>query len=341
MASTPQALVEMSEAAWDDGDLDEALALAEQALAAQPGLVSALDVRAHALAELGDWEAADEAFDELRAAAPDEPAYDLSAADVLIRQPGDDRDRLEAGLTLLDEVEDDLEGDAELVLAAEVLRGVAFNALGDFELAHEALARALKLDPDHPEARLEQAMAWFEQSRFDQARAALERLTRDEPDDAFAWHGLGLVQEQLGRDPTAAFQKARTLSPDDFPAPVVLAPAEFDAAVQQAIAALPEHSKAHLANTVIDVEPLPGKEDLQEGVSPSILGIFRGVPIGERSPLEPSHHQTARITLFQKNLERFATTRDELLEQISVTVLHEVGHLLGLDEDELYDRGLD
>ena len=37
----------------------------------------------------------------------------------------------------------------------------------------------------------------------------------------------------------------------------------------------------------------------------------------------------------------FATTRDELLEEIRITVLHEVGHLLGLDEDELYQRGLD
>ena len=57
--------------------------------------------------------------------------------------------------------------------------------------------------------------------------------------------------------------------------------------------------------------------------------------------LDPADHQTARITLFQHNLERFATTRDELIEEIRVTVLHEVGHLLGLDEDELYERGLD
>ena len=51
--------------------------------------------------------------------------------------------------------------------------------------------------------------------------------------------------------------------------------------------------------------------------------------------------QTAHITLYQNNLERFARTRQELLDEIRITVLHEVGHLLGLDEDELYERGLD
>ena len=39
--------------------------------------------------------------------------------------------------------------------------------------------------------------------------------------------------------------------------------------------------------------------------------------------------------------ERFAHSREDLIEQIGVTLLHEVGHLLGLDEDELYARGLD
>jgi predicted Zn-dependent protease with MMP-like domain len=52
-------------------------------------------------------------------------------------------------------------------------------------------------------------------------------------------------------------------------------------------------------------------------------------------------HLTAEIVLFQKNLERFARTREELVEQIGVTVAHEVGHLLGLDEDDLFERGLD
>ncbi len=46
------------------------------------------------------------------------------------------------------------------------------------------------------------------------------------------------------------------------------------------------------------------------------------------------------MLLFKKNLEKLCRTRDELLEQIQVTVKHEIGHHLGLDEDDLDRLGL-
>ncbi|HSM92939.1 MAG TPA: metallopeptidase family protein, partial [Anaeromyxobacteraceae bacterium] len=45
--------------------------------------------------------------------------------------------------------------------------------------------------------------------------------------------------------------------------------------------------------------------------------------------------------LYERNLERATRTRDELVEEIRVTLIHEVGHFLGLDEDQLWERGLD
>jgi predicted Zn-dependent protease with MMP-like domain len=45
--------------------------------------------------------------------------------------------------------------------------------------------------------------------------------------------------------------------------------------------------------------------------------------------------------LYQRNLERFARDREELVEQIRITLLHEVGHFLGLDEEQLRERGLE
>jgi predicted Zn-dependent protease with MMP-like domain len=68
-----------------------------------------------------------------------------------------------------------------------------------------------------------------------------------------------------------------------------------------------------------------------------MLGMFRGPSLRERvgGELPPA------IFLFQRNLERAARTREELVEQIRVTVLHEVGHLLGLSEEELHERGLE
>ena len=57
--------------------------------------------------------------------------------------------------------------------------------------------------------------------------------------------------------------------------------------------------------------------------------------------MDPWSHFPSSIGLFQRNLERYARDREELLEEIRVTLLHEVGHFLGLDEEQLRELGLD
>lgn len=333
----------LAETAWEACEFEDVLAWATRALETDPSSLEALDLKANALAELGDWEAADEAFEALLDKDPRNVALLLAAADVKVRQPGDDRDRIEEGLALVEQAWDTASKDPDLFVEASLLWGVALNQLGECAEALEHFDRVLDVDAEHGEARLERAIALFELARFPEAKQAFEALARDWPDEPWSSHYLGLLAERAGASAEAErhFARARALAPDEFPPPVHLEPAAFDAAVQEALAALPDHARPHLANVIVNVEPLPSKDELAEGLSPTILGVFQGTPIDERSPLEPSHHQTARITLFQNNLERFARTRAELVEEIGVTVLHEVGHLLGLDEDELYDRGLD
>ena len=91
------------------------------------------------------------------------------------------------------------------------------------------------------------------------------------------------------------------------------------------------------------MEDLPADDDLRGSdppLSPGILGIFRGAPWGQKGSMDPWSHFPSSIVLYQKNLERFAADRDELVEEIGVTLVHEVGHFLGLDEEELWERGL-
>lgn len=341
MARSFEEALRLGEAAYAEGEFEDALRYADEALDLDTSSFDGLDLRANALAELGEWEEADEAFARLIERAPSNPALLLAAADVKVRQPGDDRDRLHEGLALLDRAWPTAKRDEQLSIEAELLRGVAKNQLGECELALESLLKVLDLDPDHAEARLEAGIARFELGRFEEAAASFKRVAADYPEEPWAHHYLGLIAERTGDDPSPFFKKARHLAPDDFPAPAHLESDQFDQAVADAIAALPAHAKPHLANVIINVEQLPSDEEIRDGLSPAILGVFHGTPVDERSVLDPADHQTARITLFQLNLERFATTRDELIEEISVTVLHEVGHLLGLDEDELYERGLD
>ncbi len=327
--------------AYEDGELDAALDSAQRALAADPHALEAMDLQAVVLCELGEFEQADEVFDALMEREPTNPAWVLAAADAKIRYPGDDRERIEEGLELLEPIRRKVTADAEVEAAWHLLVGIAQNQLGDCAAALKALDRVLTLEPEHLEGMLERGVALFELARFDEASKAMQKLLTLDPSEPWAHHYLGLIAERRGADAEVHFARARDMAPEEFPEPASLSSTEFDAAVAEAVAGLPAHAKPHLANAIIDVQPLPSDDDLKEGVSPSILGIFRGVPIDERLDSEPAHHVTTHISLFQKNLERFATTRDELIEEIGVTVLHEVGHLLGLDEDELYERGLD
>ena len=73
----------------------------------------------------------------------------------------------------------------------------------------------------------------------------------------------------------------------------------------------------------------------------TILGLYRG-PVG-RGPVGrgPHHSEPTSIVLYRKNLARAVKTRAELCVQIRETLLHEIGHLEGLDEDDLRRRGMD
>ncbi len=336
-------LLDEANDALDDGRFEEALTKSEAALKKTPGDLEALGLRAAALTELGEWEEADLAYAQLMKREPDEASWTLAAADVLIRQPGDDAERLEAGVGLLQKIERQVVADERLHFEWLMLQAISLNQLGELQASLKALEQALKLDGEDPEARLEHAVTLFELGRFAAARAELTALAKALPEDPWPPHYLGLLAERSGDASAAAlFARATELDPEAFPPPTVLSEAAFDAAVKEAIAKLPEHAKAELDNVTISVEPFPDDASLGSGeVTPTILGVFQGTPIDERNPTVAEHHVTAQIILYQRNLERFSRSHDELIEQIGITVLHEVGHLLGLDEDELYERGLD
>ena len=69
--------------------------------------------------------------------------------------------------------------------------------------------------------------------------------------------------------------------------------------------------------------------------APTILGLYRGAPVGEKGD-EPRS-----IVLYRKNLARAVSDRGDLEKQVRITLWHELGHLRGEDEDELRARGLE
>lgn len=112
------------------------------------------------------------------------------------------------------------------------------------------------------------------------------------------------------------------------------------AEVESTLATLPAPLRARAAALPVTFEPVPNAAFVAEGIEPDTLGVFTGPSFGDEehsdSPLLP------QIILFLDNLWDFAEQNEEIFaDEVHTTYLHELGHYLGLDEDDLSERGLD
>lgn len=228
------------------------------------------------------------------------------------------------------------------------LRGDCCLGLGRSVEAEEQFRRVLQGDPDCPSSRCWLAMSLYLQWRFIEAEAAVE-AARALPDalvdaDAIA----GCLAERRGDYSVAdaMFKSAALVAPDKYSVPVRLTRAGFDAEVQRAVGQLPGEFRGCLDRVRVIVEDLPAVPEAQvgggdaEALSPDMLGLFDGVPLPEggdgAETLGP-----ASIYLYQRNLERLAHGKPALVQEIRVTLWHELGHYLGFDEEDMGRLGLD
>ncbi len=111
---------------------------------------------------------------------------------------------------------------------------------------------------------------------------------------------------------------------------------EFEALVEEALAAVPERFRQYLTNVVVVVEEEPADEDYDETDTPNdeeLFGIFRGAPFFERDRLVTD--LPGQIAIFRGPILRSCETRGEAMREIRDTVVHELGHLLGLEDGEM------
>ena len=130
------------------------------------------------------------------------------------------------------------------------------------------------------------------------------------------------------------------LDPRHYPTPIEVSDEVFDEAVAGAISNLPRSIREYIEGVPVLVEPYPSRElVVSEKVSPQLLGIFIGTPRTEAALTAPSSGLD-RVMIFKRNLEKVCPDAEELLDQIGITVRHEIGHYLGLDEDDMERLGL-
>jgi len=118
--------------------------------------------------------------------------------------------------------------------------------------------------------------------------------------------------------------------------------AEFRKLVREAIATIPPELRQRVHNVEIVIERRPTARDRKAaGVGPGnlLLGLYHGIPL----PARGEYYNLVlpdKISLYQENIEAICETDDEIREQVRKTVLHEIGHYFGIDDDRLHELGM-
>jgi Flp pilus assembly protein TadD/predicted Zn-dependent protease with MMP-like domain len=315
-----------------------------------PTSVEAQHLRGAALAALGRDQEAQTAYALALALDPDDPETLRAVADFYINGKGErGRDALRLGLELAQRGSRRAEArrrrNPPLVADLAVLEAQALNDLGRSDEALGRVAAALRIAPGRGDALHEKGVALFDLSRFADARTVLQKALAIQPDDAYTHQMLGLTLEQLGdKGADAELARAFELAPTELTRPVVIPLDEFQQEVDAVVQTLPAARKARVHAVKIEIADLPDPVDLAAVTPPfppTILGLYRG-PVGHAAELpQASGDEPVSIVLYRKNLARAVKSRSELSEQIRDTLLHEIGHLEGLDEDDLRRRGME
>ena len=113
---------------------------------------------------------------------------------------------------------------------------------------------------------------------------------------------------------------------------------EFENLVDEALEELPEELAARISNLHIVIQDLPEPEDVEDGDVEGVLGLYEGIPLTERAS-DYYGFLPDRITLYKSNIESEAGTPDEVREVVRRTVIHEIAHHFGIDDDRLDELG--
>ncbi len=181
-------------------------------------------------------------------------------------------------------------------------------------------------EPADPEQLLAEALAWI----------------AEEPDSADAHYEAALAYEDLEREAERRREMLVTLTLD---ARAELPPwADCDDIiadeVEQTLAELPADFAARLGPVTILIEPRPSRALVESGVDARLLGLFEGATSEELSGTDVPL-TTTRILIFSHNLRAAFEDEAELRDEVRITVLHEVGHFFGLDEEDMERLGLE
>ncbi len=108
----------------------------------------------------------------------------------------------------------------------------------------------------------------------------------------------------------------------------------FEDAVRDALDLIPPELAAQMDNVVVLVEDDPPPDE-----EPDLLGLYEGVALTERDGWWAAGSLPDRITIFRNPTLAICETAAEVTEEVAVTVVHEIAHHFGIDDERLHELG--
>jgi predicted Zn-dependent protease with MMP-like domain len=233
---------------------------------------------------------------------------------------------------------------------AHYLLGAALVDQEAYGEALEHLTQALSHFPGDPSIRLDIAASQVGMMRLDEGIRGLTAVVRDDPENPDARYWLAIAHELRGDDAAATecYGQAAALDPECFFQPPRVSESEFEQLIDTATQELPTELRrplrtAEIAITVMDLPPADLLTSEDPPLSPLLTGVMAGVAEktdGAAATPEPdAEAEKPQLLLFRKNIERICSTPEEFVEELGLTLLHEIGHYLGYEEEDLAELG--
>lgn len=217
--------------------------------------------------------------------------------------------------------------------------------LGDYAGAQTLLDELAGDYGDDPELMYERAVLLWERDGPQAATTTLDELLRRDPDHGDAHYLRGLAYAEANDHAGMVEHFLATLRIDALESDDLGEDGEEDldfieATAEQVLAHVPAEFAELLHGAPIVLEPRPHPDLVRTGFDPRSLGLFEGLEHGRLEAGEAAVAPT-RIVLYYANLLADFPERDELADEVEITILHELGHFFGLGEDDLERLGLE
>lgn len=123
-----------------------------------------------------------------------------------------------------------------------------------------------------------------------------------------------------------------------FPMPFPMSEDEFESAVSDALDRIPAELAKTMDNVAVFIEddytPQPGEDP-----DTVLLGLYEGVPLTERDSWWDAGSLPDRITIYRQPILEICASREDVIEEVTITVVHEIAHHFGISDERLHELG--